>query len=269
MRVLVTGGTGYLGQFLLAALTRPPHSADTAVAYTYLSGTPPLGSDVQAFCADLASGRGVQEAVLSFAPHVVVNCAAVSQPGLCEQDHAAALAINCPQRLVDALAQLQQQAGRAALLVQLSTDQVYDGSRAWWSEGDPTQPVNAYGRSKLAAEQMLADIWQGRHVVLRSSLIYGSQAPLVPVQRPLFLQFIRQALEQQTPTAFFADEFRCVWCVRSSRRAHCSVCCRCWLRPNVMRPCHDTSHPRLLCASQVRHLRAGHRRYHHTHHRQV
>jgi dTDP-4-dehydrorhamnose reductase len=201
---------------------------------------------------------------LQFKPHCVVNCAAMSQPGACEQDYAACCALNVPDRLVAALQQLEREHGITPLLVHLSTDQVgwsstparrgahpalqgpktslliagprpavrahhrptnqpnqptnpwselrrqvYDGSRGWWSEADATQPVNAYGRSKLMAEQLLAAAWPGRHVVLRSSLMIGPEPPLLPVQRPRFLQFIRRVLQQQQPTSFFVDEWRC------------------------------------------------------------
>ena len=46
-----------------------------------------------------------------------------------------------------------------------------------------------------------------RHVLLRSSIIYGPQSP-VPVARPLFLQFVVQQLADQKETTFFQDEYR-------------------------------------------------------------
>lgn len=46
-----------------------------------------------------------------------------------------------------------------------------------------------------------------RHVLLRSSIIYGPQSP-VPVARPLFLQFVVQQLAEQKETTFFQDEYR-------------------------------------------------------------
>ena len=70
--------------------------------------------------------------------------------------------------------------------------QVYDGSKARWREGDPPRPVNAYGRTKLAAERAVAAGWPN-HAILRSSIIFGPEPP-VPVGRPLFLQFIDGAL---------------------------------------------------------------------------
>jgi len=45
-------------------------------------------------------------------------------------------------------------------------------------------------------------------VSLRSSLIYGPESPLAPVDRPLFLQFVQQALAKGQATTFFVDEHR-------------------------------------------------------------
>ena len=84
---------------------------------------------------------------------------------------------------------------------------MYDGSRPLWREGDDTAPVNAYGRSKLRAEALLAAGRPGRAVALRSSIILGPPPP-APVPRALFLQFIEGALRSGAPTSFFEDEFR-------------------------------------------------------------
>ena len=48
--------------------------------------------------------------------------------------------------------------------------------------------------------------WEN-HVILRSSIIFGPQAPN-PVSRALFLQFIERTLKAGKPTKFFTDEFR-------------------------------------------------------------
>jgi hypothetical protein len=60
----------------------------------------------------------------------------------------------------------------------------------------------------LEAEQLLQGAWAGRFVALRSSLIYGPEPPLAAVNRPLFLQFVKQALESSKETTFFTDEYR-------------------------------------------------------------
>lgn len=120
MRVLITGGSGYLGQFIIVSLMN-----DHDVAFTYLEN--PIRNHetaAQAFKVDLATGEGLQAAVLDFKPHIVMSCAAVSQPAACERDYEACRALNVPKQLVRALQQLQQQHSIEALLIHTSTDQV-------------------------------------------------------------------------------------------------------------------------------------------------
>ncbi|GAB3078976.1 SDR family oxidoreductase [Micromonospora schwarzwaldensis] len=59
---------------------------------------------------------------------------------------------------------------RPTRIVYLSSDQVFDGSREAYVETDPTAPVNAYGRTKVAAERLLDG---GPHLVVRIPLVYG------------------------------------------------------------------------------------------------
>ena len=54
---------------------------------------------------------------------------------------------------------------------------------------------------------MIQERWPN-HVILRSSIIYGSQSP-VPVSRVLFLQFIANGLRHGRSATFFEDEIRC------------------------------------------------------------
>ncbi|KAA6429698.1 MAG: methionine adenosyltransferase 2 subunit beta-like [Trebouxia sp. A1-2] len=166
--VLILGGSGYLGQFLVQSLTKH-------------------------YKLDLPTGEGMQQCFDRLGPvDAVINCAAISSPAACEQELDTARALNVPTKLLDALD-----------LHKL----VYDGSKANWRETDKCHPVNAYGRTKLEAEQLIQDRWPN-HVILRSSIIFGPQSP-VPVSRVLFLQFIANGLRQGKPTTFFQDEYRC------------------------------------------------------------
>lgn len=58
-----------------------------------------------------------------------------------------------------------------------------------WRESGPCRPINAYGRSKLEAEAVVAQRWPN-HAILRSSIIYGPDPPLRSLGRTLFLQFV-------------------------------------------------------------------------------
>jgi dTDP-4-dehydrorhamnose reductase len=101
-------------------------------------------------------------------------------------------AANIPQALLSALQEQKAQKGIEAVLVHISTDQVYDGSKSYWLEGDDTVPVGEYGRSKLLAEEAIRMLWP-KHYIVRSSIIYGPLPP-VPVARTLFLQFVVRSL---------------------------------------------------------------------------
>ncbi|KAG2437923.1 hypothetical protein HXX76_005539 [Chlamydomonas incerta] len=208
MNILITGGSGYLGQFLVHGLAEQGYT----VHYTYGSrqlASAPAG--VVAHKVDLATGEGLAQAFEQTPFHAVVNCAAISQPALCETEPDKARAVNVPSFLVDCLLRQEQaRGGLRALLVHISTDQVFDGSRALWKEEEAGRPVNVYGKSKLEAEEhILARLPEPHPVaVLRSSIIYGPPAP-DPVPRPLFLQFVASAVSNpDKPTAFFADEYR-------------------------------------------------------------
>lgn len=224
MRALIVGGSGYLGQFVIRAMLDAGYER---VDYTYASNPLPEVSDAcKGHVANVASGEGVREAIdavlRSGGLDVVVNCAAISSPGACEKDPETANATNVPKQLLVALRERfppvtrgdtgEDPAARKPLLVHLSTDQVYCGETANNLEGHGAHiaPVNAYGRSKLAAEKMVRESWpHAQTVVLRSSIITGPQSPFAPVKRPLFLEFVTDALRGGDPTTFFEDEFRC------------------------------------------------------------
>eukprot|EP00892_Ulva_mutabilis_P011197 jgi/Ulvmu1/844/UM010_0218.1 len=206
MNVLVTGGSGYLGQFAVQRL-----SSEHSVCSTWWSCPPPeddsSSATVKHVQCDVSSVQAVQQLFDEHGPFDgVVNCAAISQPGACQQDPDRARALNIPTALLAALRAQRDARGLEATLVHVSTDQVYDGSRALWTEADSAAPVNAYGQSKLDAERAVRVQWP-RHTILRSSIIYGPQSP-VPVARPLFVQFVEEVLRTQKECKFFTDEFR-------------------------------------------------------------
>lgn len=123
-QVLVTGGSGFLGQYLIHHL----HQAlpDVRILYFYNQHEPKTFPDtVIGHKVDLTDGAGVQDVVQKLGPFdVVVNCAAISQPAACESNPDLAKKLNVPSALIEALQEQQSKAGLEALLVHLSTDQV-------------------------------------------------------------------------------------------------------------------------------------------------
>ncbi|KAM0872832.1 hypothetical protein ACQ4PT_038455 [Festuca glaucescens] len=206
-RVLVVGGSGYLGQHLLAALAS---GGDVDVAFSHHRDAAPRQlldalPGIRAFRVDLRSGDGLEAVSASFGqPHVIVNCAAISVPRACETDPAAAMATNVPSSLVNWSLSFGND---KSLLIHLSTDQVYEGVKSFYKEEDETLPVNMYGKSKVAAEKFITEKCSN-YAILRSSIIYGPQT-ISPVDKSLPIQWMDDVLSQGQEVNFFNDEYRC------------------------------------------------------------
>uniref|UniRef100_A0A7N0ZQT3 RmlD-like substrate binding domain-containing protein n=1 Tax=Kalanchoe fedtschenkoi TaxID=63787 RepID=A0A7N0ZQT3_KALFE len=207
-KVLVIGGTGYLGQHLLQGLTAsedPPYY----VAFTFASSLPAAliraFPHALGFHVDLATGQGLEVIPETFGqPDVVVNCAALSVPRECEANPDRAMSVNVPHTLVKWLSSFE---GEKPLLIHLSTDQVYEGVKSFYKEDDETVPVNVYGKSKVEAEKLISSSYSN-YAILRSSIIVGPQC-VARVAKTLPIQWIDEVLSKGQAEEFFEDEFRC------------------------------------------------------------
>jgi dTDP-4-dehydrorhamnose reductase len=84
----------------------------------------------------------------------------------------------------------------------ISTDNVFPGRKESCAEPEPTEPANAYGRAKLAAEDIL--LGGGHALALRVSLVYGwDRAGL----RPNFFTTCAQKLGESRPVAVPDDHW--------------------------------------------------------------
>jgi dTDP-4-dehydrorhamnose reductase len=104
-------------------------------------------------------------------PTAVIHCAALADIDYCQTHQAAAWKANVG--LTETLANLCATSG--AKLVFCSTDTVFDGERAPYREDDPPGPVNFYGQTKVAAEQVVTSS-RARGVIARLSLVVGLPA---------------------------------------------------------------------------------------------
>lgn len=117
---------------------------------------------------DITDPQAMRAAVAAARAEAVINCAAFTAVDAAETQEAAALAVN--GSAVAGLADSANWAG--ALLVQVSTDYVFDGeAKRPYREGDPVRPLSAYGRTKLAGEQ--AARLARRHLIARTAWLYG------------------------------------------------------------------------------------------------
>jgi dTDP-4-dehydrorhamnose reductase len=151
--VLVLGRTGQVAQELARA--------------KWEKGIQPTFLDRAA--ADLSRPETLRSIVLDHRPDVVIVAAAFTSVDGAESQEPLATRVNAdaPAAIAAAAAEL------SAPIIHLSTDCVFDGEKdAPYVETDITGPINAYGRSKLAGERLVAEA-NPKHLILRVSWIFG------------------------------------------------------------------------------------------------
>lgn len=116
---------------------------------------------------DLANVAAVATTIRGFRPSAVINCAAFTDVDRAEAEEGLAFAVNATA--VGAMAAVCADIG--ARFVTYSTDYVFDGAKyGGYVESDDPVPINAYGRTKLAGEQ-LALVANPESLVVRTSWI--------------------------------------------------------------------------------------------------
>ena len=183
VRVLLTGGTGFVGRHLLPQLLRA--GARVTCLTRASSHTAGLPEGVAVAQADLGSGRGLTEALEG--QDVVIHMAALLF-GLGWQDYlrANARAAACLAeaiRQADASAAKRGQRGiQRLVLVSSQAATGPCGTAPGVDDHALPAPVSAYGWSKVLSEQILGRALGDRMVTLRPPIIYGSgDKGLLPV----------------------------------------------------------------------------------------
>lgn len=104
-------------------------------------------------------------------PSIVINCAAYNDVDAAE--HNKEIAFNVNAEAVKYLAYSSYK--HHAFLIHFSSDYVFDGKKTdgMYSEVDETNPINTYGKSKLAGEHLLQNELDD-YLLFRLSWVYGS-----------------------------------------------------------------------------------------------
>ncbi len=197
-RVLVTGANGLLGQALVRRLAQADEMTVLATARDDAL-RPSIACDYRPM--DVTAPDAVEHTFDEFEPDVVVNCAALSDVAACDTDRNRAWATNA--RAVKRLARHCNDT--RARLVQVSTDFVFNGNRGPYDETDRPDPVNYYGRTKLAAENHVREAGRDRWTIARTVLLYGTGTNLS--RQNVVLWMINQ-LRQGKPLHVVTDQRR-------------------------------------------------------------
>ena len=153
-KIIVTGCNGQLGR---AVNEYYKNAADISFVNT----------DVAEL--DITDIDAVMKLAREVNPYAIINCAAHTAVDACESQYEKAFAINAIGARNLAIASRET----GAKLVHISTDYVFDGKGTRpYVETDPTNPMGAYGSTKLAGEEFVkafADRW----FILRTAWLYG------------------------------------------------------------------------------------------------
>lgn len=161
-RILVVGGTGLLGQYVLREARRRGHEAIGT-----FRGTPPPSVPGPRVSLDLRDEAALRGAVRDAAPDLVVNAAALTDVDGCEARPEEARAVNAVAPGI-----LAEAAGDAkADFVHASTDYVFDGEGPATEETEP-RPLSAYGRTKREGEVRVRKAYPAS-LILRLSAVFG------------------------------------------------------------------------------------------------
>jgi dTDP-4-dehydrorhamnose reductase len=102
-------------------------------------------------------------------PAIVINPAAYTNVDGAEDDQETAFAVNA-----SSVAELAKACEKADIpLLHVSTDYVFDGTKeAPYTEDDPTNPINVYGKSKAEGERLVREKLIS-HIILRTSWVFS------------------------------------------------------------------------------------------------
>lgn len=151
MRIAITGHKGQLGRALQEVL----------------KGQTLFGLDLPQH--DITDRQAIAQIITDFAPQVVIHAAAMTNVDGCERDPDAAYRINGLGTQNVALACQR----RGAAMVYVSTNEVFDGTKSEpYLEFDQPNPINTYGRSKLAGEFFTRTLLN-RFYIVRTAWLYA------------------------------------------------------------------------------------------------
>lgn len=164
MKILITGGSGLLGQYLNVTL-----SGDNEILSLY-NKNPGNCKNYASKEIDLIKKEGLVEIFIAFKPDVVIHTAAISRPELCDslpQEYVTDININATANLAELCDRYKSK------LIFTSTDLVYDGdSGGMMCEEDLVNPVSFYAETKIKSEVIIGNTFDN-FIILRTSLLFG------------------------------------------------------------------------------------------------
>jgi len=168
--ILLTGKSGQVGREMLPLLAQ-------------LGEVVALGRDQ----LDLSKPDDIRRKLREVRPQLIVSAAAYTAVDRAETDESMAHVVNAeaPELMAGEAKRI------GAVLLHYSTDYVFDGTKnSPYDEGDSTNPINVYGKSKLAGEQAIRSSGVP-YLIFRTAWVYATQG------KNFLLTILRLATERE------------------------------------------------------------------------
>ncbi len=197
-KIIITGSNGLLGQKLVELLT--DKAGHQVIATAKGANRLPLTNKYIYQSLDVTDPVQVENLVAREKPHYIIHTAAMTNVDQCEFEKEACWLLNV--KAVEYLAKACLK--HNSFLLHLSTDFIFDGENGPYPEEAEANPLSYYGKSKLAAEQLLLNSDFGWSIV-RTVLVYGIAHDM---SRSNIILWVKKSLEDKKTIQVVDDQWR-------------------------------------------------------------
>ncbi len=206
MKILITGGGGFFGEFLNKILSE--ENQILTLHHNNIGSSNLFNSQY----ADISDHKLMGKIFDEFNPDVVIHSAAAANPSLCKKLDSRIvynINVNSTKNIAGLCDSIE------AKLIYISTDLVYAGYRgSMLNENSKLIPASLYAETKLMAEVKIKETFDN-FIILRQALLFG----LSKYNSNNYFQFMFESLKNGNKIKVFTDQFRTPISVLESARA--------------------------------------------------
>jgi dTDP-4-dehydrorhamnose reductase len=199
MRILLTGANGLVGQKIKKQCLKNKNTE--LIATSYHEEINPLPGSYTFEKLDITKPEEISNIFSRYKPDILVNAAAEANVNACEKNK-----MQCWNTNTKAIQFLTDNCNLyKSHFIHISTDFVFDGTKAVYYEDAPPSPVNYYGITKQEAEDYIMNHSQ-QWTIIRTILVYGFYRGM---KKNNLVTWVRKTLKNNQAIRVVNDQYRC------------------------------------------------------------